>query len=722
MPDYDQLAQKFGAVAPDAAGDKYDQLAQKFTGQAAKPSKPFGQQLNEAIADVPRQLGLTARMGLEGAGDMANFVSAPIRGALNLVLPKDRGGLAGQITGAAPRDAIQPMNLGGIADAIGLPKPRDATERIVGDAGRMVVGGLLPIGAGAALAKNGSGMAQAVGRVLASNPGQQLASAGAAGAAGGYTRETGGDNTSQLLASLAAGVATPFALQAAQRGGAALASAGRRIGSQPAPPQVQVDVTINNALHESGLDLGQLPREVAAGIRADVAKAMQIGGNLSPDAVRRLADYRMTGLTPTAAGLSLDPATVTRQRNLAKLGINSRDPAAQQLGMTQNANNQALTGGLNELGAATADDALAGAGKVVGALERRNARAQGLINDHYAAARGADGRSAALDPDAFTGRTKELLDDALLGWKVPGDVRKRLEAVAAGDMPLTVDVAEQFKTRLADLGRISTNGGEIKALSLIRKALDETPLLPGQDIGQTALDAFGKARNLNRTWMSVVERTPALQAVRNGIEPDKFVQQFIVGAGPKADVMDVAMLKSSIKTSPEAMGAVRDQITSYLKQKALNGAADEVGNFSQSAYNKALSAIGDRKLRLFFEPADISQMKALGRVASYEQFQPAGSAVNNSNTASAGLGALLDRIGSSPLLSKIPLGRQVLADPLQNIALSMQAKQALNVPRALTDGVRQGGPARPWEMTVSPAAFMLPDEERVKQQRGLLFP
>jgi hypothetical protein len=36
---------------------------------------------------------------------------------------------------------------------------------------------------------------------------------------------------------------------------------------------------------------------------------------------------------------------------------------------------------------------------------------------------------------------------------------------------------------------------------------------------------------MNREWMQIVERTPALQAVRDGVEPDKFVQQFIVGGG-----------------------------------------------------------------------------------------------------------------------------------------------------------------------------------------------
>ena len=120
----------------------------------------------------------------------------------------------------------------------------------------------------------------------------------------------------------------------------------------------------------------------------------------------------------------------------------------------------------------------------------------------------------------------------------------------------------------------------------------------------------------------------------------------------------------------------------FLKGKALNGAADEVGNFSPSAYNKALQQIGDFKLRLMFNSDELAQMKAIGRVGSYETFQPRGSAVNNSNTAS-GIAGLVERIADNPLVSKIPFGRQMIAEPGSNIAASLRIKQAMNPRRQL---------------------------------------
>ncbi|MCE3606917.1 hypothetical protein LXA47_25410 [Massilia sp. P8910] len=670
---------------------------------AAKP-KGFGEQLNEFVSSVPRQTGLAARYGIEGlGGTFDSFVGNPLRT------------LAAPIFGNKPRADTG----GALANVIGLPSPANAQERVVGDATRLVAGSAGIIGAAGKAATMTNGTTQAVARTMAAAPVKQLASGAAAGGAGGYTRETGGNEGSQLLASLAAGLATPFTMGSAERLGGAIGSRFRP-GAPPVSPQqqqAQIDLTINSALEQSGIKLGDLPAQVAQSIRQDVAKAYKISPDLSPDAVRRLADYRLTGTTPTAAGLLRDPGTFTRQKNLAKVGANSKEPAAQQLSLTEEANNRQLTTGLNGLGAGTADDAYTGGSKVMDALSARNARAKALIDQRYSAARATDGRSASLDPSAFTQRANNLLDDAMLGGKLPSDVRNLLNKAAKGEMPLTVDVAEQFKTRIGELQRSTLDKAERKALGMVRSALDDTPLLPGQQIGQEAMDAFGHARALNRKWMGIVEKTPALQAVRDGIEPDQFVQKFIVGSGGNANVMDVNMMRNSIKKSPEAMDAVREQITSFLKTKALNGAADEVGKFSQSAYNKALAQIGDRKLRLFFPADQIAQMKAIGRVASYEQVQPVGSAVNNANTAAAGGAMMLDRIANLPFLSRLPMGKAMLADPLENIALSMQAKRSMNVPLNLAGPPKAPAQLRTRGLLMSPAAMMGIESEEERQRR-----
>lgn len=729
MAGRDLSAELFGDTpAPKKAGRD---LSAELFGEAPPPQRGFGAQLGDAIADVPRQLGLTARYGIEGVGDVLDTVSSPIRAGLNAILPSKKPKVSDLVstTDARARPAIEGRSGESLANLLGLPQPRTSTERVVGDAARMLAGGAGTLGAAAKAAPLLTGTSQNVARMLASNPGSQLASAGAAGLAGGYTRETGGGDAAQLVASLAVGVAAPAALGGAQR--VASAVARRMQPAAPTPQQAQqINITINNALRDSGITLEQLPAQVAQSIRNDVAAAFRTSDQVSPDAVRRLADYRLTGLTPTAAGLTLDPAVVTQQRNLAKLGINSRDSTAQFLGQTENRNNQQLKAGLNNLGAGAADDAYAGGERIIGALERRDERARDLIGRLYDRARDSSGRSAELDPAAFTQRAGNLLHEANVESFLTPDIRNKLNGFASGEIPLTVEIAEQFKTNIGRLQRSSADGNVRYALGAVRQALDETPLLQAtetasgaatlggpRNVGQEAITAFDRARRVNRMYMGLVERTPALQAVRDGVEPDKFVQQFIVGTGAKANFMDVAQLKSSIKSNPVAMNTVREQIAGFLKQRALNGQADEVGNFSSAAYTKALDQIGDRKLRLFFQPEEITQMKALGRVSRYEQFQPAGAAVNNSNTAGA-LGGLAERILSQSVLSKIPFGQAAIGDPLQNIQVGFQSGRALDVPRTLA-GPRVPVPADQRGLLLSPAAFMDLESEEERQRRLL---
>lgn len=696
---------KYTVNGPEGATEQQAfQLLQSQLGTPAAPAAPkpapekqFGEQLKYAMDEIPRQTGLAARYAIEGVGGTLNFMATPFRAASNLLTPSLKPTLEDQVRGTRPPERFRPYDFAGVANSLGLPQPQNKMERVVGDATRMLAGAAVPIAAAGNVAKNSAGVTQGVATMMAARPAQQFVSAGAAGAAGGYTRETGGGQKEQFVASLAAGLAAPYAMGKAQQAATALRAA-------PAS-QMQIDIQVNNALQQSGIVISDLPASIQAGIRQDVAKALQTTGNLNPDAVRRLADYRLVGAMPSAAGLSLDPAIVTQQKNLAKLGINSKDAAAQQLGQMANQNNSRLITGINELGAGRAGTAYSGGQRIMGALEQRNELAKGLIGQKYDAARATGGRSADLDPYAFTQKANNLLDDALLGGKLPGDVRNLLNSAASGKMPLTVDVAEQFKTRIGDLQRSTMDMAERKALGLVRQALDDAPLLPGQQMGQQSIDAFNKARQINRAWMGIVDKTPALKAVRDGMEPDKFVQQFITGGGGKANVADVKALYSSIKSNPDAMQAVKEQITGHLKAKALNGAADEVGALSQSAYNKALNQIGDDKLRLFFTKSEVDQMKAIGRVASYEQFQPVGSAVNNSNTAGTLMANILDRIAGSNLLSKIPFGN-ALQQPAQNIVVGMQARKVLDVPNALA-GPRIQPPASAHNrLMISPALLM----------------
>jgi len=317
---------KYDVTAPD--GSEYEVEAPEGASEAeiikyaqtqwkAAPHVGSGEKVNRAVAQVPRQLGLAARYVIEGLGQVADIPGAPLASAMKAM----------GIGGAKPPSVA----LSGILDRVGVPSPATPTERVVGDAARMLAGG-------GGMVKG----AQLAGKVipallpLAARPGLQAASALGSGGAGGYVRETGGDPTSQMLAAIAGGVAAPIALsglQAVGRGASNIAQSFRA-------PQ-NIDFKITQAIESAGYKPTDIPKSVVQQLERDAAAAMQ-HGDLSTDAMRRLVDYRLLGATPARGNLTLNPVDITRQQNLSKIGANSSSPKLQGLAMRQNENTGTL--------------------------------------------------------------------------------------------------------------------------------------------------------------------------------------------------------------------------------------------------------------------------------------------------------------------------------------------------------------------------------------------
>lgn len=626
------------------AGATADQVGAFVMSQQQAPAQPVkeaGQSLNRGLSDIPRQIGLTARYALEGPAQAAQIFTEPIAGLMRL------GGIT-----TPPLGEVASR----LADKIGFPKPESAQERVVGDAARLLAGTGGMLGASRAAA-NLPGMMGTVGAGMAANPTAQIASATGAGTLGGISREGGGDELQQAGAALIGGVAGGMVPGVAN----AATNVGKRLLNQLTPQQM--DVQISNVLQRDGMDYSQVPERVRQSLRTQMQNALRAGQELDPAAVRRLAEFQSIGATPTRGMITQDPVQITREMNLAKMGANSADGQLQGLAQIQNQNNTRLINVMNEAGANRGDPFATGQ-KAIGAIQGRDADLASNVTGLYQQARDTSGRSAALDGAAFTQRASQMLDEGLLGGALPKDVENHLNLIAQGKVPFTVDYAEQLKTRIAALQRATNDGSARMALGTVRSALEETPLMQGQEAGKGAIGAFNEARQAARQRFGWQESARPIQAALNGAEPDKFVEQFVI-RGTLADASAVA------KNAP--VEEVKTAILAHLKDKALNGAADEVGKFSQSAFNKALNQIGDRKLGLFFSPEELSQLRMAGRVASYMQNQPVGSAVNNSNSGALLLGKGID------LLNKLPGGQTFFGQPLQNINISMQQRAAQNV-------------------------------------------
>ncbi len=699
--------------------------------KAAKPQQA-SISAGEFIRGVPRQVGLFARSAAQAVGSLPGLIVDPITGAMNAaadLYDEKRAPTMSELVTGKQRGARIPTLRAGMDAALndlGLPKPANADERTVGTAVETGLGAATMVKAAQKAGEVVSGGAKKVLETMAANPITQVVGGVGAGAAGGAVKEAGGGPVEQFIASLAGGVGAGMAAQGASGMAQKAGNALSRILQKPEIRTQQAEQQIILAMERSGMDWKSVPENIRRGLIQEVSDALNTGQPLNADAIRRLMVFRQAKVTPTVGQLTQDPGMITREQNLSRTGANSTNANLQRLPQLQNQNVASLLAQLDELGAARAPDAMGAGRAATDALLGREAIERARINALYTQARDSQGRSLPLNHGVFNQRVSQLLDEANVGSFLPADIRNKLNAMAEGrpGFELTVDAAEQLKTSIGNLQRNSADGNVRTALGLVRQALDETPLMqsprvnpgnlpavPGtvppsaQVAGQESIDAFNAARSANRAWMQRVEKNPALKAVVDGVEPDQFVNRFIIGKG--ASAADVRALRKEL--TPDATEALKQYIVRYLKDRATNS-TDDITKFSQDAYRRALRDIGDEKLAVFFSKEELQQLKVLGEAAKYMQAQPAGSAVNNSNSGALVLGRGLDWLDT--IAERAPVG---FRDVIKGTIAGQQQTQVLNPQNALIQLTRpqpRGIPFNPLLAATIPAPVQSREDDR----------
>lgn len=634
----------------------------------AKPVHDAGESLNRGLSDIPRQLGLTARYALEGPAQAAQIFTEPVAGLMRM------GGIKTKPLGEIAT---------GFADTIGLPKPESSQERVVGDATRLVAGSGGVMGAAGQLAKL-PGMLGTVGSGLAANPVQQLSSATGAGALGGLSREGGGSDMQQTGAALLGGVVGGMVPGAAN----SAITAGRKLMNTGMTPQA-MDMQISQVLQRAGMDYNQVPERTRQALRAEMSGALRAGRELDPAAVRRLAEFQSVGATPTRGMVTQDPVRITQEMNLAKIGANSADGQLQGLARVQNQNNTRLIDVMNESGANRGDPLRAGE-SVASTVLGRQAGLRSAEQAAWDTAKASPGYKQPISSKVISDINQTLGDEGLMPFMNP-TISRYMEAFQTGQ-PFTPQDYRNLQSMLSrEVFKGGNEGAAAKAAARVLSKADVQPITNprGIDFGnsmvtgdmaqrlrtmdaapESAIAAVNQARGATRAAYAYEDSNPLVRSVLSeggASDPTRIAQKFIIGGTPR----EAQMLAQEV--GPQGVPVIRDALLAHLKDKALNGAADEVGKFSQAAYNKALNQIGDRKLALFFSPEELNQLRTVGRVASYMQNQPVGSAVNNSNS-----GALLLGRGLN-LLDKVPVVGPLAGPALHNINISMQQRAAQNI-------------------------------------------
>lgn len=173
---------------------EFDTVAQAYelakSEESQRPAQP-----RTAAQSLGRQVGLTARAGLQGVGSLAGIVTDPIASLLNTA------------TGGSGPKAARARDLAAqLADTLGLPSPETVLERIVGQGAEAMAGAGGTVAAARGVAGATQGVAQQTAQFMAAQPAAQIAGGAGAGVAGQAAQEAGATPAGQIGASLAGGV------------------------------------------------------------------------------------------------------------------------------------------------------------------------------------------------------------------------------------------------------------------------------------------------------------------------------------------------------------------------------------------------------------------------------------------------------------------------------------------------------------------------------------
>jgi hypothetical protein len=485
---------------------------------------------------------------------------------------------------------------------------------------------------------------------------------------------------------LAQGVSKQFAQMKAKPNGVVQ----RMLGEPGMPIEARVESILQRAAIDQQVDLSQIPKSIMDDVRGNVARGLSEGKNIDARALMRRAEGEAV-LGPDA-GLLLGQATRDPLQFAEELNLRGIQNAGKPIADRLSRQNERLIDAVGKRGARGAPDAYEAGAAAIKSLQAADKQMSQGVTDAYNAFRKAGG----VDIDVPLQPLAQTLGDVIEmrgANNIPSAVKDALASygLMGGEQTKVFNLLEADKLiKIINANIDPMKAPEFGALGQLRAGLnDSIELAAKQSDGAT-----GPASELLRTALKTAkdrfalhEAVPALERAAergNTQAQEAFVRTYITSKSAGIDTVDrlVKLLQ------PEALDGVRRNVLADILEKSAPGATrgSDAAKFSQAGYARALEAIGDRKLRLLFGDEGLSALRQTGRVAEWIQKQPAGSAVNNSNTA----GAMMNLLQG--------MGGKLSGIPLVNIARD-SVRQAVDERAAAT---ALGAKVRPTNPNLSP--------------------
>ena len=317
---------------------------------------------------------------------------------------------------------------------------------------------------------------------------------------------------------------------------------------------------------------------------------------------------------------------------------------------------------------------------IIDAYRTLDTERSGTISAAYKALEDANGGSFPVDGAAIAKTADAMLAKKLKTEFLSPSIRSQLERFKAGE-PMTFEQFEAMRTNLAAEIRKAERTGDgnaATAASIVREAMEQLPL---QGEAAALKPLADNARALAKARFDALKKDPAYKAaVDETVPADKFFDKYVINGHNK----NVNTMIDTLGRDSPAHQHIKAGTINWLSDRA--GIVDGKGNFSQAAYNKAIKRLDDvNNFGAIFDPETGLQLKTLGNVANYTQFQPRGAFVNNSNTL---VGYLANKAAGGLETAGNVIGMKTIGYPLgsEGRRIVQGARERAEVKRALEPG------------------------------------
>lgn len=332
------------------------------------------------------------------------------------------------------------------------------------------------------------------------------------------------------------------------------------------------------------------------------------------------------------------------------------------------------------------------------------------ISAKYQALQDANGGQFPLSGPEFVAAADKNLAAQNKGYFVPSEVKSLMKDYREGG-PMTYDNFENLRTILGAEGRKAARAGDGNAehaISIVRNSLESLPMTEETADIKPLADA---ARQAAAARFSRIASDPAYKAAVSDDIPigepspiaDDFIKKYVVN-GKTANVRN---LMSNVAAEPTARQIIGAGVLDHLKQSSGIDLRSNTGNIAQSALNKAIGALGDKRA-IVLDPQAVKHLETLGNVTRYTQEQPKGSYVNNANTLVASMAGKLGKGAEMAVNAAVPglgLGSEA-AKMIQRRADVKMAKEILG------PGAGSAKSAAPAPIPVAPTILAVSRENR----------